>query len=587
MNIFYKLYTNKLISIYLAFFGFFLSTSIVAQSFVDINAGLTGVTYSSAAWGDFDNDHDLDLIVSGATSSDSYRTKIYRNEDGNFTEVATTITGMGKGSVSWGDYDNDTDLDILITDANDEEKTLIYKNVEGNFEEVDPGFYYAGSFSHGTWADYDNDGDLDVFLSGSWQSILYRNDGNDQFNLTENTFAMLSSSAADWADFDRDGDLDLILTGDTGGGMITYLYINDDGAFLESILPIIGLSGGSIEWGDYDNDGDLDILTLGFDDFVAPEVYIFRNDGDGQYVNIDASLFPVAAGNATWGDYDNDGDLDVALTGKCSGCGVLLSAVYENQGNDQFQDINAGLADAEFSHIAWGDFDGDTDLDLILTGGNYSGSGFAKIYRNDAGLPNIVPEKPTNLQSEIIDDDVILSWDKAFDAQTPQDALTYNLCIGTDPELFDLMSPMAMNEDGYRKIVSTGNTSPTNFWKITGLTEGITYYWTVQTIDHTFHGSPFADVQSFTFLATEILDQTSAKNFSIHPNPASEVIYIDSGESYYTNLTFKILSVTGETLLSGKTENKSHLDISGLPNGIYFLHLPEYPDQTVKFFVTR
>ncbi|MBN2175978.1 MAG: VCBS repeat-containing protein [Bacteroidales bacterium] len=564
----------------------YFSNKSVAQSFVDINAGLTGVTYSSADWGDFDNDQDFDLVVMGSMAPGSYRTKIYRNDNGTFNETGDQLAGMEKGSVKWGDYDNDNDLDILLVGNNLEEKTFIYKNESGAFVSVDPGFYFAGSYSNGTWGDYDNDGDLDVFLSGNWNGAIYRNDGNDQFVETGNTIAMLSSTSSYWGDPDRDGDLDILLTGDTGGGMKTFLYTNNGGSFDGEELPVVGLSGGSIEWGDYDNDGDLDILSLGFNDYVEPEVYMFRNDGNGNYVNINTNLFPVAVGNATWGDFDNDGDLDVALTGKCSGCGVLLTAIYENKGEDDFEDINAGLADAEYSHVAWADFDGDSDLDLVLTGGNYNGNGFAKIYRNDLSLPNIQPETPGNLQVDFLNDIALLSWDKASDAQTPQNALTYNIRVGTSPLADDIFSAMAINENGWRKIVAPGNTGTSNFWKIEGLIEGTTYYWSVQTIDHTYQGSAFAAEQSFAYVTTGSDEYEQSDDLIVFPNPAQNQITLITNKRNDENQPYTIFNVEGFPVQkSTLTGNKIHL--FDLENGTYFLKFDHSPVAPVKFIVIK
>ena len=77
---------------------------------------LTGVAYSSVAWGDYDNDGDLDILLTGDNGS-SRISKIYRNNGNNtFTEqTSIALTGVDSSSVAWGDYDNDGDLDILLT----------------------------------------------------------------------------------------------------------------------------------------------------------------------------------------------------------------------------------------------------------------------------------------------------------------------------------------------------------------------------------------------------------------------------------------------------------------------------------------
>src|SRR5262245_32247778 len=78
--------------------------------------GLTGVAFSSGALGDYDNAGDLDLLRTGRDASDTPVAKLYRNDGSDvFTEVAAGLTGVFRSSVAWGDYDNDGDLDLLLT----------------------------------------------------------------------------------------------------------------------------------------------------------------------------------------------------------------------------------------------------------------------------------------------------------------------------------------------------------------------------------------------------------------------------------------------------------------------------------------
>jgi len=557
----------------LLFFILFISRSeLIAQSFVNINAQLTGLSNSSSAWGDFDNDKDPDLIISGESSDGSFHIKLYRNSNGIFEEEASSFAGIKNGSIKWGDYDNDGDIDLLATGNNAEEKTTIYRNEGDTFIDIAPGFLYFGAYSHGTWTDYDNDGDLDVFISGSWNSKLYRNDGQDVFTDTEIEFIALTSSRACWADNDNDGDKDLLVTGDTGGGMKLYYYENNQGAFNEFELGNMGLSSGSVEWGDYDSDGDLDILITGFNDNVEPEAHIYRNEGNHVYTNIYAGLPPVAMGNACWGDSDNDGDLDIAITGKLAGCGATVSAIYENQGNGNFNDINTFLTNAERSSLCWGDYDNDTDLDLFLSGKDNNGNNFSRIYRNDFSLPNLFPWAPDNLTSEMLGDEVVLSWDEAFDSQTPQNSLTYNIRIGLAPLESGIIMPMAYLEDGYRMIPDFGNTGNNNHFTVKNLEPGLTYYWSVQTIDNAFGASVFSEEQSFYLPYTSVNHSlTQFEEVIIHPNPARDFISINFGidEKFNINIT----TIDGKQVIARQIINGEKIDISGLVNGIYLLRI--------------
>lgn len=98
--------------------GYFDDVQIVgdacSEPFTDIGAPLPGITDGSVAWGDYDNDGDLDILLAGSTGSDRIA-KIYRNDDGNFVDINAALPGVLRSSVAWGDYDNDGDLDILLT----------------------------------------------------------------------------------------------------------------------------------------------------------------------------------------------------------------------------------------------------------------------------------------------------------------------------------------------------------------------------------------------------------------------------------------------------------------------------------------
>ena len=554
--------------------------SSFAQLFVDIGAGLTGVSHSSSSWGDFDNDKDLDILISGETSNGTYISRVYVNEGGTFSNLNADISGMSNSCIKWGDYDNDGDLDIIATGENTNNRSIIYRNDEGIFTDILCEIDYFGAFSHAAWGDYDNDGDLDIAITGSWMSQIYENTGADEFILLEADIAQLNSGRVAWGDYDNDGDLDLIIAGDTGGGMRTYLYKNTNGEFEQIVTSIMGLSAGSVEWGDYDSDGDLDVLIMGYDDYLTPMAHIYRNDGDNIFVDIYAGLAPVTLGKATWGDYDNDGDLDIAITGKFSGCGTFTSAVYENLGNDLFNDIMANLTSAEYSYITWGDYDNDTDLDLLVCGSDYSGGSFTKVYRNDASLPNILPEHPDNLNFEITTDGVFLSWDPGTDMQTPQDGLTYNLRIGTSPEGCNNLSPMSHTDNGYRKLITAGNTGLANHAIIRDLDEGVTYYWSVQTIDNTFAGSAFAPEQSFTLTYTGLEQLYAGYEIDIYPNPATDKIFVNLPESLDDGITMYITNLMGQRI-NGPTQInqvQNIISLGNLDNGCYFVEITRNND---------
>ncbi len=362
--------------------------------FTDIGAGLMGVQHSSAAWGDYDNDGDLDILLAGLDGGSGWPpnlvSRLYRNDGGGtFSDIDAGLTGVQGSAVAWGDYDNDGNLDILLTGSSGSGLvSKVYRNDgAGGFMEIDAGLngLHDGSVA---WGDYDNDGDLDILLSGMADtggpiSKVYRNDGDATFTDIAAGLVALETSSVAWGDYDSDGDLDILLTGEgyTYTGIVSVVYRNDGGgAFTDIGAGLSGVYAGSVAWGDYDNDGDLDILLTGYTGSV-PVSKVYRNDGGGAFVDIGAGLIAVHSSSVAWGDYDNDGDLDVLLTGDSDSGNT--SKVYRNDGNSTFTDMGAGLTAVDVGAVAWGDYDSDGDLDILLTGAVSGIGGVSRVYRND------------------------------------------------------------------------------------------------------------------------------------------------------------------------------------------------------------
>ncbi len=555
-------------------FTLLIAFQISAQPFEDIPSSFTGVGRSYVAWGDFDQDGDLDAATCGITTSGTHLTQIYRNDQGLFVDISAGLIGVKDGSLEWGDYDNDADLDLLITGETYDEGniSLIYRNNEGVFEEYDAGFAGVG-YGHGAWGDYDNDGDLDVLITGNWMVHLYRNDDGN-FELVSDDLHQLQNSRASWGDFDNDGDLDLLLIGDTGGGYFSGVYLNDKGSFTFTDLGMVGVFSGTIDWVDYDNDGDLDISITGFDIYLEPLFLVYTNHGDGTVDSLSHTMEGVSTSAVDWGDYDNDGDLDVLMSGKTGCCGGNATKIYRNDPDGFNEELNAGISGSIRSGVAWADYDNDGDLDFLLTGMTPSEEPYSKMILNAAGtndfVSNTVPTSPLNLNASVDGNNVLLSWDKASDAQTPQDGLSYNLRVGTFPGGSDVFIPMADASSGYRIVQAIGNTNMGLSRMIMDLPEG-TYYWNVQAIDQAYCGSLFADEQSFSIIETDISELDDNKAFKVYPNPFRDKVYVQFEGAAYVD--YRLFNINGQEISNGKTTSESPINLSSMTEGVYFLHL--------------
>jgi hypothetical protein len=481
-----------------------------AQPFVNISSGLPGIGRGAVAFADFDNDNDLDLILAGQDNTYSPFAAVYRNDAGQFVAVESGISALENCAMAVSDYDLDGLPDVVITGVDfDGSKTLLYRNT-GNFlfGLVPAGFYNPGAGGDLAWADYNHDGYPDLVISGNWQTHLYTNNGDGTFSPDEAGLVGMNTPALAWGDFDNDGDPDLLMAGDAGLVAEVYIYMNQEGVFTRLETQIEGAVGGDARWGDADNDGYLDILITGKDVSLMPVSYVYRNNGDNTFSFANAGLVGTALGPADWIDYDNDGDLDIMIAGQNAGCGNAATRLYENNGAGSFNEFPAGLSYAERAASAWGDFDNDGDYDLVLTG--ISTGHTTRFYRNDllSGnfQPNTPPSVPGNLYTYVSGNYAVISWARSTDAQSPQNSITYNVMMGSSPGSIDVISPLSDPATGNRSIPATGNTGQNDFMVFRDLEPG-TYYFRVQAIDQAYAGSAFSDEGSFEVLSTPAAHQ--------------------------------------------------------------------------------
>src|SRR5207247_2082011 len=225
--------------------------------------------------------------------------------DPTFTKITTgTILDELKGpefaywGSAWPDFNNDGLVDLFVGVGTAGNASFLFENAgQGSFTEV------PFNFSSGTWGgvsgDFDNDGKLDVFLANGHgplngtttlrKNLLYRNAGDGIFSqVTDGSIVndLADSFSAAWADYNNDGFLDLFVANSTGRN---FLYRNNgDGTFTKVLDPSItgdAANSHSVTWGDYDNDGYLDLfVTNGATDAVPGlprKNSLYHNKGDG------------------------------------------------------------------------------------------------------------------------------------------------------------------------------------------------------------------------------------------------------------------------------------------------------------------
>jgi hypothetical protein len=237
-----------------------------------------------------------------------------------------------------------------------------------------------------------------------------------------------------------------------------------------SLLPLsVALVAASLAWGEN-----------------TTSARVYRNDGDGVFVDINAGLVDNEGSSASWGDFNNDGLLDI-LRGPRAG-----ARIYLNQGEGKFFGINTGILGAIDGITAWGDMDNNGTLDLLKA----IIDSHVAIYRNISSRTNRPPGPPPGLRSSVNSHGtVLLEWDPAVDPDQ-DDGLTYSVRIGTSPGAENVVPPGAHLPSGRPLLPVIGNCGSRMSYVIKGLPPG-QYFWSAQAVDHGYAGSPFAPEATF------------------------------------------------------------------------------------------
>jgi len=497
----------------ISFYIFFFSAINIRLSYaqlIDPGIDLGGDSYSYCMWGDYDNDGDLDILLSG------YYARILKNNgDRTFTDINAPFYDAGYAYAgTWIDYDKDNDLDVFHGERLLENKgSDIFTEV---FIEDMKEFNSRDNFDYIDVFDYDNDGDEDMILEYQGKILIMNNRGGKFLLVDQDLIAGEhiggKTNNVKWIDVDNNGFFD-ILSSELYKNNSNNLFINDTDFYIND-------RGYQVSVGDYNSDG--------FTDALYTERYssVMLKNMDGTFSNAELLALQNASGStvSAFGDFTNDGKLDFALMP-----GRML---FSNNGNDEFTVSEIAYSVSSLNDMEWGDFDNDGDLDLLMSGQ------VPKLFENTLNNSNSPPSVPSNLNTTIDGNSVLFTWDRSTDAETPVMGLSYNICVIIDTEQNEVIKlPMADLSSGYLSIPKTGNTGLNNFWKTGGLRMG-PYKWTVQAIDNSYQGSAFAAFQTFQISSSSAISSTATQ--VLHPDESGiiltvrETIAVDSRQWVYS-----------------------------------------------------
>jgi len=570
-------------------FMFGLTADITAQNFTRVDAGFPILHDPANILLDLDNDGDLDVFVAGMDETETPLAEVYLNNGGNYSLV-TSLEGVYMASCVAGDFNNDGLADLAVSGiGTSAPSSKIYRNDGGgSFTDIAAGItaLYGGGIA---WGDYNNDGWADLLISGTNATgdpvtILYNNDGSEGFTDAGISFTGLAGGSVAWSDIDRDEDLDFVVTGeDASGSPKTIIYINNGENFNVMAAGIRDLFASSASWGDYNDDTFPDLLLTGADAANTTYAEVYENQDGNSFTAVPADLEGVAFGSAIWGDFDNDGKLDLIVAGQelaeNGGGGPPLPGepakmlLYLNLGNDQFQDFTLVEGGVENNALCCGDYDNDSDLDILVSGKVINPIGGMEentaIYRNETANTNNPPAAPGGLTVQLLERDLFLSWDATTDDKTPPDGLNYNIRIGSQEGSMDAYPAMANLDNGFRRIASGGNACSNTSWNARDLPFG-EFFVSVQAIDPSYAGSGFSGNFSLEIIPTA--DFTAADSVCVFEETTVTYSGNASAEAQYDwdfdGATVVSGSGQGPYTLFWETEGLKNISLTVTENGV-------------------
>lgn len=557
-----------------------------AQTFTKITSGsfVTNAGDSrSVNWVDVNGDGFIDCMITNGPTGGQDNFLYINNGSGGFTALTgDTIVNDNKPSdgATWADSDNDGDLDCYVVNWYNTKNLFYNNNGVGAFTQTQNTVETSGGYCEtASWGDYDNDGLLDLYVARSGgtlatnKNLLFHNEGGNAFTkvltVTPVTDAFISRSV-NWTDIDSDGDLDLFVTNEKDQN--ENLYRNDGaGVFTKlTIGPLLNDGGKTMSssWGDYDNDGDLDV-------FLANDQGndgLFRNEGHFNFTKITSDTVSNCGGNSfssAWSDIDNDGDLDLFVTNSFGTTTLWTNFLFLNNGNGSFTRVGntAPATDLDWSYgCAFGDYDNDGFEDLAVATCRYNSVDRPDLlYHNDGNSNNWVTIKLVGTTTN----------KSAIGTKIRVKAIINGNPVWQMRELSAQTSYCGQND--LRPHFGLGNATNIDSIKVEWLNGIVEYYTNITT-------NRFITIIQGKGI-TGINDESLLKinDVLIYPNPASTKITIIIPDEYRNeNFVSYIYDQNGTLIYS--SNNEMEIDIKGLTIGTYTIKVKvgkSYNTQTI------
>lgn len=513
-----------------------------------------------------------------------------------FTEQARSGGGTSRGVV---DMNNDGLDDIVsivaknVNDSNVYDINIQEQTASGTF--IDNDYAVSAPYS-ASWSlaagDYNGDGYNDlVWGNGSGVNIVKAINNGTDYAIVE-TKSGIFTQRTNFVDINEDGRLDVFICHDIAPNIY---YLNEasglefyQGADPNGVPEGLGIypSGGNYGsvWVDYDNDRDIDMFMAKCGGGEARRTnQLFRNNGNGSFTEVAASANladPIQTWSGAWGDYDNDGDMDVFI----GGYNGTSHKMMRNNGDGTFTDITAS-----------------TNLDFFTYTGidnapvDFNNDGYVDIFSNGNVLLN--DGSPTNM-----------SFTAFASGMPPQGALGD---LNNDG-FMDVVSGSKIyynngNNNNYFKIKLNGNSlnkagigarieittnsgtqirdvrSGEGFRYMSSLTahfglgsdssiSSVVVYWPSGTVDTVSNPSVNQTITLSEGSTLSTQTQVFAEDLALFPNPAKNTLYVKTKYNL-EDAVYTVFDISGKRVLNSKFGKETTVNVSALSTGTYFLRV--------------
>lgn len=302
-----------------------------------------------------------------------------------FAQSDFQFTPIKNGDVVTADFNNDTYIDVLIVGESEygAHLELMKNNGDETFtEQLNSGLPVLNNSSVDAGY-FNNDAYIDIAITGSNIVKIYTNNGDFTFKEQLSISSKSAENLALWGDYDNDNYDDLLIVNDSESG----LYHNSGTGSLDKIsIDIIDVFNNCAAWGDYDNDGNLDFAVSG-QKSLGGDLKIYKNTGTNFNEINPTNITYYRNGSMEWGDFNQDGYLDLLVTGISNASWETDCFYYDNVTKTFFAYNNSNIDNVAYSDAKFGNFFGNKKA-FIVSGHNQT-EGFTKICQLD-NINNLV-----------------------------------------------------------------------------------------------------------------------------------------------------------------------------------------------------